>query len=37
MPAESTWETFFDAHAPVYDENSFTRNTAQDACHLDGR
>ncbi|MBM4037326.1 MAG: methyltransferase domain-containing protein [Planctomycetes bacterium] len=27
MPPRSTWEEFFDAHAPVYDENVFTKNT----------
>jgi ubiquinone/menaquinone biosynthesis C-methylase UbiE len=27
MPAKTTWETFFDAHAPVYDENIYTKNT----------
>jgi cyclopropane fatty-acyl-phospholipid synthase-like methyltransferase len=27
MPAKTTWETFFDAHAPVYDDNVFTKNT----------
>jgi len=30
MPEKSTWETFFDAHAPIYDENVFTKNTAQE-------
>jgi len=27
LPPRSTWEEFFDAHAPVYDENVFTKNT----------
>ena len=27
MPAKTKWETFFDAHAAVYDENCFTKNT----------
>jgi SAM-dependent methyltransferase len=27
MSEKTTWETFFDAHAPVYDENVFTKNT----------
>lgn len=27
MPEKSTWERFFDAHAPMYDGNDFTRNT----------
>lgn len=27
MPEKSTWETFFDAHAPIYMENVFTKNT----------
>jgi ubiquinone/menaquinone biosynthesis C-methylase UbiE len=30
MSRKSTWETFFDAHAPIYDENVFTKNTAQE-------
>lgn len=25
--AQNSWETFFAAHAPIYDENVFTRNT----------
>lgn len=32
MPEKSTWEGFFDAHAPVYDENTFTKNTV---CEVD--
>ncbi len=31
MP-ETTWERFFDAHAPIYDENVFTKNTL---CEVD--
>ena len=27
MTQKSTWETFFDAHAPVYEDNVFTKNT----------
>jgi cyclopropane fatty-acyl-phospholipid synthase-like methyltransferase len=27
MSAKTTWEKFFDAHAPVYNENVFTKNT----------
>ena len=27
MPEKTAWETFFDAHAPIYEENVFTRNT----------
>ena len=27
MTPKSTWETFFDAHAPIYDGNVFTKNT----------
>jgi SAM-dependent methyltransferase len=27
MTEKSTWETFFDAHAPVYEDNVFTKNT----------
>jgi ubiquinone/menaquinone biosynthesis C-methylase UbiE len=27
MTEKSTWEAFFDAHAPVYEENEFTKNT----------
>jgi SAM-dependent methyltransferase len=28
MSVKSTWERFFDAHAPIYDGNAFTRSTA---------
>lgn len=27
MREKSTWESFFDAHAPLYEENVFTKNT----------
>ncbi len=27
MTNKTTWERFFDAHAPIYDENIFTKNT----------
>ena len=27
MAVKSTWEQFFDAHAPIYEENVFTKNT----------
>lgn len=27
MTEKSTWEEFFDAHAPVYEDNVFTKNT----------
>ena len=27
MTEKSTWEQFFDAHAPLYEENVFTKNT----------
>ncbi len=41
MPGKSTWEAFFDAHAPVYDDNVFTKNTFRrwisclKSCHCD--
>jgi ubiquinone/menaquinone biosynthesis C-methylase UbiE len=28
MSTDNTWEAFFNAHAPQYDENIFTKNTA---------
>ncbi len=34
MPEKTGWETFFDAHAPVYDENAFTKNTLREADFL---
>ena len=30
MTEKTTWETFFDVHAPVYDENVFTKNTVKE-------
>ena len=30
MAEKSTWERFFDAHAPDYDENEFTRGTLEE-------
>ena len=34
-PAEKTsWEMFFDGHAPVYDENEFTKNTVREVDFL---
>ena len=30
MSEKTTWERFFDAHAPIYDENVFTKNTAHE-------
>jgi SAM-dependent methyltransferase len=27
MPEKTSWEQFFDAHAPIYDDNVFTKNT----------
>ena len=32
MPDKDTWERFFDAHAPIYGENCFTKNTV---CEVD--
>ncbi len=34
MTEKTTWETFFDAHAPVYDENVFTKNTLKEVDFL---
>ncbi|MBN1420443.1 MAG: methyltransferase domain-containing protein [Planctomycetes bacterium] len=34
MTEKSTWETFFDAHAPIYDENVFTKNTIAEVAFL---
>lgn len=34
MNEKTTWETFFDAHAPVYNENVFTKNTLVEADFL---
>jgi SAM-dependent methyltransferase len=30
----STWERFFDAHAPIYDDNVFTKNTVHEVDFL---
>ena len=30
MTRKNEWETFFDAHAPVYMENVFTKNTIKE-------
>jgi hypothetical protein len=27
MTKKSTWETFFEGHAPIYEQNDFTKNT----------
>ncbi|MFO7578196.1 MAG: hypothetical protein R6W66_10760, partial [Pelovirga sp.] len=36
LPAaeRSTWERFFDAHAPIYERNVFTRNTVREVDFL---
>jgi len=34
MSEKSTWETFFDAHAPIYEENEFTKNTVREVDFL---
>jgi ubiquinone/menaquinone biosynthesis C-methylase UbiE len=34
MPEKTTWERFFDAHAPVYDDNVFTKNTVHEVDFL---
>jgi hypothetical protein len=34
MAEKSTWEKFFDAHAPVYEENVFTKNTVREVDFL---
>jgi cyclopropane fatty-acyl-phospholipid synthase-like methyltransferase len=34
MPDKTRWEAFFDAHAPVYDENTFTKNTLREVDFL---
>lgn len=34
MPDKTTWETFFDAHAPIYDDNVFTKNTVHEVDFL---
>jgi ubiquinone/menaquinone biosynthesis C-methylase UbiE len=30
MSNATTWERFFDAHAPIYDQNEFTKNTSKE-------
>jgi len=34
MSEKTTWERFFDAHAPIYDDNVFTKNTAREVDFL---
>lgn len=34
MPEKSIWESFFDAHAPIYEENVFTKNTLREVDFL---
>lgn len=34
MTKMSTWEEFFDAHAPVYEDNIFTKNTIREVDFL---
>ena len=34
MSQKSAWEAFFDAHAPIYDQNEFTRNTVREVDFL---
>lgn len=34
MTAKSTWESFFDAHAPIYEDNVFTKNTVHEVDFL---
>lgn len=34
MSDSSTWQEFFDSHAPVYEENAFTRNTVAEVDFL---
>ncbi|HPD57157.1 MAG TPA: class I SAM-dependent methyltransferase [Smithellaceae bacterium] len=34
MAEKKIWETFFDAHAPIYDENVFTKNTLKEVDFL---
>jgi SAM-dependent methyltransferase len=34
MTEKKTWEAFFDAHAPVYEENVFTKNTVREVDFL---
>ena len=34
MNKKNTWEEFFDAHAPKYNDNCFTQNTATEVAFL---
>jgi SAM-dependent methyltransferase len=34
MPNTTTWEKFFDAHAPIYEQNGFTKNTVEEVDFL---
>lgn len=34
MTKKSTWETFFDEHAPIYEENVFAKNTIREVDFL---
>lgn len=34
MTGKSEWEEFFDAHAPIYEDNIFTKNTLQEVDFL---
>ena len=34
MPNTTVWERFFDAHAPIYDQNVFTKNTTKEVDFL---
>lgn len=34
MTGKNTWEEFFDAHAPVYEDNVFTKNTIMEVDFL---
>ncbi len=34
MPEKTSWEQFFDAHAPIYDDNTFTKNTIREVDFL---
>ncbi len=34
LAEKSTWETFFDAHAPIYDDNVFVKNTVREVGFL---
>jgi SAM-dependent methyltransferase len=34
MTEKSTWEVFFDAHAPIYEDNVFTKNTLKEVDFL---